>query len=64
MLMDVFTNIVLVYGAKGELDVALEKCDVQLEKVGDASARQGNHPQPQRWLVSGPEENRCGRKGL
>jgi tetratricopeptide (TPR) repeat protein len=37
MLMDVFTNIVLVYGAKGELDVALQKCDVQLEKVGDSS---------------------------
>ena len=35
--MDVFTNIVLVYGAKGELDVALQKCDAQLEKVGDSS---------------------------
>ncbi len=37
MLMDVFTNIVLVHGAKGELDVAMEKCDAQLEKVGDAA---------------------------
>jgi tetratricopeptide (TPR) repeat protein len=38
MLMDVFTNIVLAHGAKGELDIALAKCDVQLEKVGDSKA--------------------------
>jgi tetratricopeptide (TPR) repeat protein len=38
MLMDVFTQIVLVHGAKGEWDVALEKCDAQMEKVGDVSA--------------------------
>ena len=64
MLMDVFTNIVLVHGAKGELAIALEKCDAQLEKVGDSSRSQGDHPQPQRQPVSGPEENRCGREGV
>ena len=37
MLMDVFSNMVLVYGAKGELDAALTKCDTQLNIVGDST---------------------------
>ena len=37
MLMDVFANIILVHGANGELDLALSKCDAQLEKVGDST---------------------------
>ena len=37
-LMDVFTNIVLVYMAKDEFETAIKKCDSQLAKVQDTPA--------------------------
>jgi tetratricopeptide (TPR) repeat protein len=37
MLMDVFTNIVMFYGAKGQVETALDRCDEQLNTVGDSS---------------------------
>ncbi|MDL2321324.1 tetratricopeptide repeat protein, partial [Desulfosarcina sp. OttesenSCG-928-B08] len=37
LLMDVFTSLVMLYGANNELDTALTRCDAQLEKVGDSA---------------------------
>jgi tetratricopeptide (TPR) repeat protein len=63
MLMDVFTHIVLVHGAKGEFGSPW-KSVMPSWKKSVTQRCPGDHPQPQGQPVPGPEEHRCGKEGL